>query len=84
VVAPACTPVFALHGLVPTPAQGVVMDGKHKVELDILGVLDVDSDGRREVVVAFRYFESRTVAVYSAMSSSARLELVGESAPWSP
>jgi hypothetical protein len=84
VVVPACTPVFALHGLVPTPAQGVVMDGKHKVELDILGVLDVDSDGRREVVVAFRYFESRTVAVYSAMSSSARLELVGESAPWSP
>lgn len=83
-VAPTCPPAFAVHGLVPTPAPGVVMDGKHKVELDILGVLDVDGDGRREVVVAFRYFESRTVAVYSAMSSAARLELVGESAPWTP
>lgn len=83
-VAPTCPPVFALHGLVPAPAPGVVMDGKHKVELDVLGVLDVDADGRREIVVGFRYFESRTVAVYSAMSSSARLELVGESAPWAP
>jgi hypothetical protein len=83
-VAPACTPTFALHGLVPPPAPGVVMDGKHKVDLDVLGVLDVDTDGRREVVVAFRYYESRTVAVYSAMSSASRLELVGESAPWSP
>jgi hypothetical protein len=83
-VAPTCPPVFALHGLVPPAAPGVVMDGKHKVELDVIGVIDVDSDGRREVVVAFRYHDRRTVAVYSAMSSAARLELVGESAPWAP
>ena len=83
-VAPACPPAFALHGLVPPAVPGVVMEGKHKVELDVLGVLDVDGDARREVVVAFRYFDRRTVAVYSAMSSAARLELVGESAPWSP
>ncbi len=83
-VAPACQPSFSLYGLVPPPVPGVVMEGKHKVELDVLGVLDVDADGRREVVVAFRYFDKRTVAVYSAMSTSARLELVGESAPWSP
>ena len=83
-VAPACPPAFSLYGLVPPAVPGVVMEGKHKVELDVLGVMDVDADGRREVVVAFRYFESRTVAVYSAMSSAARLELVGESAPWSP
>lgn len=83
-VAPTCPATFAVHGLVPPPAPGVVMEGKHKVDLDVLGVLDVDGDGRREVVVAFRYFERRTVAVYSAMSSAARLELVGESAPWLP
>jgi hypothetical protein len=84
VVAPACPPVFAMHNLAPPAAPGVVMDGKHKVELDVIGVIDVDSDGRREVVVAFRYHDRRTVAVYSAMSSAARLELVGESAPWAP
>jgi hypothetical protein len=82
VVAPACTPVFALHNLKPKPEAGTVMEGKLKLDLDVLGVVDVDGDGRREVVVAFRYHEGRTIAVYSAMSTSARLELVGESAPW--
>lgn len=82
VVAPPCTPTFSLHKLVPTPMPGVVMDGKHKVELDVLGVVDVDGDGRREVIVAFRYLEGRTIAVYSAMDTAARLELVGESVPW--
>lgn len=82
VVAPACPPAFTLYGLVPPAAPGVVMEGKHKVELDVLGVVDVDGDGRHEVVLAFRYTESRTVAVYSAMASASRLELVGESAPW--
>lgn len=82
VVAPACTPVFSMHDLRPLAAPGVVMDGKHKVDLDVLGVVDVDGDGRRELIVAFRYLEGRTIAVYSAMSSAARLELVGESAPW--
>ncbi len=81
-VAPACAPAFALHGLAPPPAPGVVMDGKHKVELDVLGVLDVDGDGRHELVVAYRYVEGRTIAVYSAMSTAARLELVGELVPW--
>ncbi len=81
-VAPPCPPSFALHGLVAPAAPGVVMDGKHKLELDLLGVLDVDADGRHEVVMAYRYVEHRTIAVYSAMSSAARLELVGESTPW--
>jgi hypothetical protein len=81
-VAPSCAKEFALHGLVPPPAPGVNMEGKLKLELDVLGVLDVDADGRFEVVMAFRYVEGRTIAVYSAMSTSARLELVGEIAPW--
>ncbi len=82
VVAPTCTPVFAMHGLVPPAVPGVAMDGKHKIELDVLGVVDVDGDGRRELIVAFRYLEGRTIAVYSAMSTAARLELVGETVPW--
>ncbi len=81
-VSPTCPPTFSLFGLVPMAAPGVVMDGKHKVELDMLAVLDIDEDGRREVVVAFRYNEGRTIAVYSAMSTASRLELVGESRPW--
>ena len=80
-VAPACTASFALYGLTPA-LQGVGLEARHKVELDVLGVVDVDGDGRREVVVAFRYPERRTIATYSAIESAARLELVGESAPW--
>ena len=50
--------------------------------LDVLGVLDLDGDGRREVAVAFRYPDGRTLALYSALSLSGRLELVGEAVPW--
>jgi hypothetical protein len=82
VVAPACPPAFALYNLSPPPGPGVVMDGKHKVDLDVLGVVDVDGDGRREVIAAYRYREGRTIAVYSAMDTAGRLELVGETAPW--
>lgn len=82
VVAPACSPSFTQFGMVPPAAPGVVMDGKLKLELDVLGVLDVDGDGRREVVMAFRYVEGRTIAVYAALGTAARLELIGESAPW--
>jgi len=80
-VAVTCTPTFALAGLTPA-LQGVGLDARHKLELDVLGVLDVDGDGRNEVVIAFRYPDKRTVAVYSAIESPARLELVGEMVPW--
>jgi hypothetical protein len=70
-----CTPTFALAAL-PT--------GDARVELDLLGVVDVDGDGWREVVVSLRYADHRTVAVYSAVDTVARLSLVGEVKPWVP
>ncbi len=81
-VAATCTPGFARHGMIPAIAPGPTLDARHKVELDLLGVLDVDRDGRHEVVMAFRYAERRTIAVYSAIESPVRLELVGETVPW--
>ncbi|MBK9030487.1 MAG: hypothetical protein IPL61_03965 [Myxococcales bacterium] len=74
---PTCTPTFAIVGLA-VPGDGA------KVDLDVLGVVDVDGDGWRELVIALRYGEHRTVAVYSAVDSAARLTLAGEVDPWSP
>ncbi len=61
---------------------GATPDPKYKVELDVVGIADVDGDGRGEVFVAFRYPDRRTLAIYSATATPARLELVGESLPW--
>lgn len=72
-----CTPSFAVLGLA-VPGDG------QKVDLDVLGVVDVDGDGWREVVVGLRYAEKRSVAVYSAVDVAARLTLVGEVDPWAP
>lgn len=73
----ACTASFALSGLV-VPGDGPA------VALDVLGVVDVDGDGWRELVIALRYAEHRTVAVWSAVDAAARLALVGEVEPWAP
>jgi len=82
-LASTCTPTFSLLGLaMAVDAAGDVPDPRLKVDLDVLGVIDVDGDGRREVVIGLRYAEKRSVAVYGAVTSSARLELVGELAPW--
>ncbi len=50
--------------------------------LDLLGVIDIDGDSRRELVVAYHYSDRRTWAVYSAVSTVGRLDLVGEAVPW--
>jgi hypothetical protein len=57
-------------------------DPRYRVDIDLLGVADVDGDGRRELFVAFRYPDRRAVVVYSALSSAGRLEKVGEALPW--
>lgn len=72
-----CAPRFASYG-VALPGDGV------KVEADVLAVLDVDGDGWRELVLGLRYPDRKTVAIYSATESVARLTLVGEVAPWEP
>jgi hypothetical protein len=77
---PACAPTFVRYDvkLVPEAEPGKSADAKAVVWLDVLGVVDLDGDGRNELVVALRFPTVRTVAVYSATSSPQRLELVGE------
>lgn len=83
-VGAACTPSFAQYGLVisPPPEPGVADDPRYHVTLDIVGIADLDADGRHELVVSFRYPEGRTLALYSAIHQSGRLELIGEAVPW--
>jgi len=78
--AAACTPTFKLFDikLVRPPEPGKAVDPKSLVVLDVLGVLDLDGDGRKELVLALRFSTVRTVAVYSATSLPQRLELVAE------
>jgi hypothetical protein len=84
VVAPACEARFTIYGHVVAPPRepGVSDDPRYHVTLDVLGIVDLDGDGRREVVVAYRYPEGRTLAVYSAVRQAGRLELVGEASTW--
>jgi hypothetical protein len=77
---PACKPAFVLYDvkLGPAPEPGKLPDPRATVTLDLLGVVDLDGDGRKELVVALRFPTVRTVVVYSAGQSAQRLELVGE------
>ncbi len=78
--APTCTKSFASYNVTLTPTsdgQGKP-DPRFNVGLDVLGVVDLDGDGRVELVLALRYADARTVVVYSARTMANRLELVGE------
>ncbi len=76
----ACKPAFALFGiaLVRPPDSGKPVDPKSLVMLDVLGVLDLDGDGRKELVVAFQFATVRTIAIYSAAQTAQRFELSAE------
>ncbi len=71
-----CTPTFSVRNAIP-PANPLHWRG-----LDILGVADVDGDGRAELVLSYHYSDRRTWAVYSAPRTAARLELMGEAVPF--
>jgi hypothetical protein len=71
-----CTPAFSLPGLV----RG--KDAKAFRALDLLGVVDLDDDGRVEVVMQYRYASVRTWGVYSADPTLGKLTLVAEVEPW--
>jgi hypothetical protein len=71
-----CKPAFALRHVLP-PANP-----KHWRGLDLLGVIDLDADGRYELIMSYHYSDRRTWAIYSAAGRAGRLELVGESTPW--
>ena len=75
-----CTPKFVLYDvrLVPEAQGGKPPDPKAVVMFDLLGVVDLDADGRKELVIALRFPTVRTIVVYSASSSPGRLELIGE------
>jgi hypothetical protein len=78
--AAACTPRFQLYDikLPPRPEGGKPVSAKGTVTVDLLGVLDLDGDGRKELVLAVRFPSVRSIVVYSAIESPLRLALVGE------
>ena len=80
VVGAKCTPAFELFDLkiVPHLEPGKGSAAQHIVGLDVLGVADLDADGRNEVVLALKFPTVRTVVVYASTGSPQRLELVGE------
>jgi hypothetical protein len=75
-----CDAKFAAYDvkLQPETEAGRTTDPRATVTLDLLGVIDLDGDGRKELVLALRFPTVRTVVVYSATGSPQRLELVGE------
>ena len=76
----ACTPTFELYDikLAAAPEPGKPVDPKSVVVLDVMGVVDLDGDGRKELVIALRFSTVRTILVYTATGSPQRLELAGE------
>jgi hypothetical protein len=81
VAATKCVPKFALFDIPLTPEAepGRAPDPKQLVTLDVLGVVDLDGDGRKELVLALRFATVRSIVIYSSVGGSAeRLELVGE------
>ncbi len=80
VAPPACKPTFELFDVSLTPEiePGTIADPKRVVTLDVLGVVDLDGDGRKDLVLALRFATVRSVVVYSSANSAQRLDLVGE------
>jgi hypothetical protein len=77
--AAACKPTFHVYDLklAPEPRPGKPPE-KGLVIVDVLGVVDVDGDGRRELILAMRFPSVRSIVVYTATDSPQRLELAGE------
>ena len=75
----ACKPTYQIYDLklAPEPRPGKPPE-KGLVVVDVLGVVDVDADGRRELVLAMRFPTVRTIVVYTATAVPQRLELAGE------
>lgn len=72
----ACTPAFAQRQVIPHSGTN------HFLGMDLIGVVDLDTDGRYELIMVYQYEEKRTWAVYSAGNTTARLELMAEALPW--
>jgi hypothetical protein len=74
-----CTPTYQVYELrlLPEPRPGKPPD-KGLVIVDVLGVIDLDADGRRELILAMRFSTVRSIVVYTATANAQRLELAGE------
>ncbi len=74
-----CNPTYQIYDLklAPEPRPGKAPE-KAMVVVDVLGVIDLDGDGRKELVLGMRFPTVRTIAVYTATGSPQRLELAGE------
>jgi hypothetical protein len=74
-----CKPTFQVYDirLAPEPDKGKV-DPKAIVTIDLMGVVDLDGDGRKELVLSMKFPTVRTVVVYTATGSAQRLNMVGE------
>jgi hypothetical protein len=70
----ACKPSFQLYNV----RLGPPAEPKQVVNLTLLGVVDVDGDGRKELVLALEFPTVRTIVVYTSTGSPQRLELAGE------
>jgi hypothetical protein len=53
-------------------------DAKATVTVSVLAAIDLDGDGRKELILALQFPTVRTVVVYSPVDMAQRLELVGE------
>jgi len=71
-----CEPRFARAAIVPGDNPKVWRG------MDLVGVLDLDGDGRLEIILRYNYGDKATWAVYSPEQTSRRLTLVAESVPW--
>jgi len=84
-----CTPTFQLYDLklaaeprtarAPAPVRGGTASASDSVvTVDVLAVVDLDGDGRRELVLAMKFATVRSIVVYTATENVQRLELAGE------
>jgi hypothetical protein len=77
-----CKPTFQLYDikLAAEAEAGKQVDHKATVTMDLLGVIDLDGDGRMELVLALRFPTVRSIVVYTASESAQRLDMAGEAA----
>jgi hypothetical protein len=75
-----CTPSFQLYDIKLTrpPDPKKPADPRSTVTMSVLGVVDLDGDGRRELVLSMKFPTTHTIVVYSASETAQRLELAGE------
>ena len=77
----ACTPAFQVYDVkLAAEVEGRPNDPKGTVWLDVIGVVDLDGDGKKELVIALRFPTVRSFVVYGTTGIPQRLELLGEAA----